>query len=197
MMDFSNPSGAPSMLIMRGISHTMLWLEILICLLSLGTIFMALTIAYNYPGIKQQSAQDFEQTGCNMMGIPLRGSARTHLRRFKGHFGVTPQVAANLWMRLAQSGWLFWAGVRGPKPKHLLWCLLWLKCYAVEEVSAAQVQTSEKNFRKWIWFYAEGMAKLDSNLVSRWISRSVGRSSRSVGQVGRLFDSESLTRPFF
>ena len=57
------------------------------------------------------------------------------------------------------------ARCHGPQPKHLLWCLLFMKNYGVEETHAARVGCDEKTFRKWAWLYAEGVAKLDRQFV--------------------------------
>lgn len=171
---FSSLSAPLTAAPLQGVASTMLWLEISICIMLLGSLVaLVATHFYTIP-TDQFSADDFERLGCSMANIPRRGSARIRLRRYKGHFGANPQVVASLWMKLAQSGWLSYAGFRGPKPQHLLWCLLWLKGYAVEEVSAAQMGTSEKTFRKWVWFYAEGIANLDSDIVSNqlcWSSK--------------------------
>jgi hypothetical protein len=40
----------------------------------------------------------------------------------------------------------------------------------VEEINAAHVEASERSFREWAWFYAEGIAKLDTKFV--WLSYS-------------------------
>jgi len=162
MMLFWAASALPTGLPVQGISHTLLWLQILFSILVFGVLLVAVRLR----NIELHSAQDFERIGYRIAGIPQRGSARIRLRRFKVHFGVNPTIAASLWERLARSGWLAFAGFRGPKPEHLLWCLLWMKGYAVEELSAATVGTTEKTFRKWAWFYAEGLARLDRIVVS-------------------------------
>lgn len=116
---FSSFAGPPTAAPLLGISQTMLWLEILICTLALGAILALLIALYITPPIEQFSAQKFEHLGCSLVGIPRSGSAHSRLQRYKGHFGATPNVVANLWKRLAQSRWLFFVGVRGPKPEHL------------------------------------------------------------------------------
>jgi len=146
----------------QGMSHTLLWLQILFSIL----VFGVLLVAAHLRNIELHSAQDFEQFGCHMAGIPWGGSARVRLHQFKAHFGVSPSVATSLWAQLAHSRWLTFDGFCRPKLEHLLWCLLWMKGYGVEELSAATVGTTEKTFRKWAWFYSEGIAQLDSTVVS-------------------------------
>ena len=75
------------------------------------------------------------------------------------------RLVAITWKELAKSGWLRFAGVRGAKPEHLLWGLLFMKTYAVEELHASMVGACETTFRKWAWFYAEGVANLDRKFV--------------------------------
>jgi len=147
---------------LRDISSIMLWLEVFI----LSALFGAMLLTVQARNITLHDASVFERLGCRLAGINPRGSKRVRMRRFKSHFGVTPVVAASLWARLAHSKWLLFAGFRGPKPEHLLWCLLWMKGYDTEERCAATVKAGEKNFRKWVWFYLEGIARLDSTLVS-------------------------------
>jgi hypothetical protein len=78
---------------------------------------------------------------------------------------VAAELVSVVWSELVNSGWLQHAG-RKPKPEHLLWCLLFLNTYNVEEINAARVETSERNFREWAWFYAEGIAILQSLIQS-------------------------------
>ena len=70
-----------------------------------------------------------------------------------------------LWNLLGRSGWMKKLKHR-PNPAHLLWALSFLKAYKKEADHAADVKKEEKTFRKWAWFYAEGIAKLVSRVVS-------------------------------
>lgn len=109
---------------------------------------------------------DFEAMGLSIMNrAHSRASRKTRMRRFVAWFGAEPKYLAITWRELAKTGWLRFAG-RAPKPEHLLWSFLWLNCYAVEEIHAAQVGVDEKTFREKVWFYVEGIAQLDRNLVS-------------------------------
>ena len=110
----------------------------------------------------------FEQLGFSIMGLDdyQKGSLKASMRRFKAHFGLEPRVVAIVWKELAESGWLRFAGVRLAKPEHLLWCLLFLNNYNVEEIHSSRVGCCETTFRKWAWFYATGIANLDRKFVS-------------------------------
>jgi hypothetical protein len=111
------------------------------------------------------SGEEFEQLGLSIMGRAPNGSNNTKERRFFSHFGLKAGLVSIVWRELAESNWLQLAG-RKAKPEHLLWCLLFLNNYSVEEVNAAFVHTSERTFREKVWFYAEGIVQLDRKLVS-------------------------------
>lgn len=132
------------------------------CFLRLGSALLS-PFRRSHPP-PRLSAQDFEELGCSVMGISKKGT-KTRKRRFMAHYGLDPVMVSIVWSRLAHSGWLQYAGVRGAKPEHFLWCLHWFKCYDTEEILAARVGCDEKTFRKWIWFYAEGIAELSSSVV--------------------------------
>lgn len=107
----------------------------------------------------------FEELGMAIMGRHRRGSVTIQLRRFVALFGVEPYVCALVWHELVASSWT--AFTRCPKPEHLLWALLFLKCYPTEELLATQVgAVDEKTIRKWVWFYVEGIANLATKFVS-------------------------------
>ena len=115
------------------------------------------------------TAGGFETIGFAMMlpkkPNPGRYSNKTRLRRFKGWFGTDAKIVALTWAGLFASGWLNYA--RHPKPVHLLWALLFLQTYSTESILASQAGgVDEKTLRKWVWFYAEGIARLTSKVVS-------------------------------
>lgn len=88
-------------------------------------------------------------------------SKQTGLRRFKSFFGITPSVCSIIWDSLknkipAESA-----------PKHLLWCLLFLKQYSVEHIRHTILNADEKTIRKWTWFYVKLLA--DLNVVNIFV----------------------------
>lgn len=117
-------------------------------------------------------ARDFEDLGFEMM-LPNKPNARlrnNRLERFRSWFGTPPHVVAIVWAGLALTGWL--RSVSKPKPKHMLWALLFLKTYSTEPTLASRVGgVDEKTFRKWTWLYLEGIAGLASKAVSTFISK--------------------------
>lgn len=84
-------------------------------------------------------------------------STRHSVRRFKGSFGCSPKVAAALWNRLDKKELL-------PADcllKHLLWGLLFLKNYNVEDSQAPFLPADEKTYSKWVWIVLDALAELD------------------------------------
>jgi len=126
--------------------------------------------AVNMWKIELPSSWEFEALGFEMLGCKSKGSSKSKSRRFKAFFGAEPEIVAELWRELHESQWLFFAGVRGPKPAHLLWGLMFLRRYGTEETMAVLAGVSEKTFRKWAWFYATGIANLDKIFVSLKLS---------------------------
>jgi hypothetical protein len=110
------------------------------------------------------SASTFEDIGLALIGSK-RGSLKIRNRCYIAHFGMKPGLVAVIWRELVQSGWIKLLHVRPPKPEHLLWTLLFLNNYSVEEIHSSWVQCCETTFRKWAWFYAEGIASLDQKSV--------------------------------
>jgi len=129
-------------------------------------LFWLLEYTYNMTNIPFPTAREFEELGFDLLKCKSKGSWTSRSRRYKAFFGAEPEVVANLWRQLYESKWLHFAGVRGPKPKHLLWALLFLRRYGTEETMAVLTGVSEKTFRKWAWFYATGISKLDKIFVS-------------------------------
>ena len=110
-------------------------------------------------------AEEFHVLGFTVIGRNSTGSLQTQYRRFRGHFGVDWYICADLWLLLvpllADEHYF-----RGAKPKHLLWTLLFLKCYDTEVVLSARVHADEKTFRKWIWMFVDLLSYLSGDLVS-------------------------------
>lgn len=77
------------------------------------------------------------------------------LRRFKSFFGVTPQVCSLICKEVEQ------AVPSGGQPKHLLWCLCFLKQYSVEHNRRAIFHADEKTIRKWTWIFVELLSELN------------------------------------
>lgn len=99
--------------------------------------------------------------GIKMIGRDYFSDATFVQRQFKSLFGTTPFLCVCLWDELNHSG----EGLlRSCKVVHLLWTLLFLKCYSVEAVHAAICRCNEKTLRKWVWYLLEKICML--NVVS-------------------------------
>jgi hypothetical protein len=108
---------------------------------------------------------DFYSIGMSIIGRNGDRESETSRRRFASWFGTDPQKCSILWEKLNHYGWFQYTGSRGTHPKHLLWTLMFLKCYGTEAVHAANVGADEKTYRKWVWFYLEGITHLREHIV--------------------------------
>lgn len=74
-------------------------------------------------------------------------------RKFKTFYGISPEVFACLWTLMREKP-------EGSEPKHMLWCMFFLKNYNKEHVNAAYANVDEKTFRLWTWRFIELLSKL-------------------------------------
>ena len=91
------------------------------------------------------------EVALNLMRINGQVSERTKMRSFRAHFGTSPTIAADLWVRL---GIL----LSGARPLHLLCALFFLKNYNTEFVNQSFSGLDAKTFRKWVWIFVELLA---------------------------------------
>ena len=105
---------------------------------------------------------EFRDIGADLMGC--KSSLKCFKRRYRSVFGTDPSICGLIWERLEKRGWIAYAGKR-QKKVHLMWSLMFLKGYGTVEVYATQMRVSERTFKKWCWFYLEGMASLDKEVV--------------------------------
>ncbi len=80
------------------------------------------------------------------------------LRRFKSFFGVTPNVCSIAWNEIKNQA------PPAAQPKHLLWCLWFLKEYSTEHHRRSLFKADEKTIRYWTWTFVKLLANL--NVVS-------------------------------
>lgn len=71
------------------------------------------------------------------------------MSRFKAHFGVSPSICSMAWNHLKQDL------PRDYNEMHLLWALLFLKCYNTDSVNCGMAGCDEKTFRYRVWFVIE------------------------------------------
>jgi hypothetical protein len=70
--------------------------------------------------------------------------------------GTSYEVCSELWNLISPTEI---ENLIGGHPKHLLWALLFLKCYCTEPIDG-------KTFRKWAWLFVSAMAGLKQRVVS-------------------------------
>ena len=90
--------------------------------------------------------------GVSKSAIGLRKSPGK--RRFASLFGVTPKVCSIVWRKISHQF------TNRIEPKHLLWALLFLKCYGSESVHSALTGVDEKTFRLWVWRVVPSIGQL-------------------------------------
>jgi hypothetical protein len=78
--------------------------------------------------------------------------------KFRSFYGVPPNVCAILWNLIENKP-------QGSKPKHLLWCLHFLKCYKSERVNAATMKVDEQTFRNWVWKFVDLLSDLNVVII--------------------------------
>lgn len=89
-----------------------------------------------------------------LFGRQLGRSSRTTDARFRSLFGTSAEVAAQAWG-------LVRASLPGTThPRHLVWALLFLKCYPLEVVMSAMTGADESTVRYWVWLVVEALAKM-------------------------------------
>jgi hypothetical protein len=116
------------------------------------------------------TAAEFLQLGLFLAGFDegrqQRTRAKTNLRRFHGHYGVSPETCAAVFRDL-QTAAIPAARIYRPNPAYLMMALDWLKTYKTEEQSAGHYNILEKTARKWIWQYTRAIQALKEEKVSQ------------------------------
>jgi len=92
-----------------------------------------------------------------MHSISYTRAESTRNRRFRACFGTSALICVKLWTVCVDGGRL----PQGAMPHHLLWALMFLKLYAVEEVHASHAGCDEKTFRDWVWAILHVIASID------------------------------------
>lgn len=100
------------------------------------------------------SGEYFYKLGCVYMKHKLKASKKLGLRRFRAFFGVTPTVCLRVWNLIIRELPI------GSKPKHLLWCLNYLKQYSTEHMRRTIFNADEKSIRKWTLIFIQHLADL-------------------------------------
>ena len=116
-------------------------------------------------GKQRPTSDNFWNIGLGLMRRKnSRASHATLTRQYISFFGCEPVFIAILWYLLESSKWLQYDS--SIQACHLLWALHFLKVYLTESVLAANMGCTERTFRDRVWFLLDGIARLDSILVS-------------------------------
>ena len=92
--------------------------------------------------------------GCIMKRKPSKGSKKVFIRRWRAHFGATPEVCCD--------GWIILPDCIKSDMKYFLWALLFLKLYPKENVACAMIGgVDEKTWQKQIWLMIEKISLLE------------------------------------
>lgn len=83
-------------------------------------------------------------------------------RKFRALFGCGPIAALQLWKLLEENDEV----PPGGRMIHLLWTLLFVKVYPLEETMTKFTSSDPKTSRKWILEFMKAIAGLESDVVS-------------------------------
>jgi hypothetical protein len=139
------------------------------------------------------SANQFREFGhaITEQNIRRKGRKRSverETRRFKAFFGIKAERASEVWSLLLGHN------LMPPKaePEHLLWALLFLKLYCIEEVLVTLLGRDDGTIRKWVWLMVEAMHNLSKKLVRfqlnlgrHILNFAFSRSNGAIGWTGR------------
>jgi hypothetical protein len=85
------------------------------------------------------------------------------------YFGATATVVAEIWNRLVVQNLLDVDS--NPRPRHLLWSLLWLRQYNTEKMNRLLAGIDEKTYREWSWYFVELIRDHLEPDIIRWENR--------------------------
>ena len=105
------------------------------------------------------TAATFEEIAGESFHRPLGNSVLIRDRRYRGLFGVTSSVTAILWTKARNKF------PPNTQKCHLLWTLLFLKCYPTNTVLCSLCGVDEATVHYWVWVITERISNL--NLVCR------------------------------
>lgn len=74
------------------------------------------------------------------IAVGQEGPTLTVNQRFKSSFGISPAICQSIWNKISTIV-ISTLGMRAFKPQHLLWGLMFLKCYETEIIMAQTFKT--------------------------------------------------------
>jgi hypothetical protein len=124
--------------------------------------------------LRQLSAAEFLELGLDIAGYTERRTERTcygtSIRRFHGHYGVSPETCAALFVDF-QTTAIPAGRINKPDPFYMMLGLDWLKTYKTEEQMTAAFDLVENTAGDWAWKYAKAIQGLkDDKKVSKTIA---------------------------
>lgn len=96
----------------------------------------------------------FQRLGFELIKQKQNNSLGIGQRRFRAMFGVSYIHCSIIWTHIYDDL------PGGACPVHLLWTLMFLKCYNTEEVNRSLIDADEKTIRKWIWIFIDQISKI-------------------------------------
>ena len=112
----------------------------------------------------------FAQVGNDIMGRAQERPGMVSNRRWRSLFGASPLVCSILW------GHIDPPNNRALPPnaeiKHLMWALIFLRDYNVEENHSLLTGVDEKTHRKWQWLFVDEIAMVEYKVIL-WENRRV------------------------
>jgi hypothetical protein len=106
-------------------------------------------------------AKAFERKGLELLNrnsTPY--STETSDQRFKAHFGVPPEICADVWLRLNPPTLPNKATI-----EHLLWSFFLLRQYPKEAIGATIADVHEQTWRNWSWHFVDRVSQLEVDVV--------------------------------
>src|SRR4051812_44029053 len=103
----------------------------------------------------QQEGEWFCEYGSDIIGARSTSfRTMTSKRKWKAHFGISLRACLRVWLDIRSSH-------PNLRREHLLMGLSFLQCYRPEEVACPVFKLGAKNYRKWVWFVVDRIAKLE------------------------------------
>jgi hypothetical protein len=117
-------------------------------------------------------------------------------RRFLALFGASPIVVAELWERIEPSINGDEVRFHCAKRKHLLWALVFLKVYGVNEYANCAIVgwPDVKTFRVWSWYFVEKLFDLQDDVIV-WGNRFQGQPDLNDIQYDCMIAVDCLDCP--
>ena len=105
-------------------------------------------------------ALEFAQCPLPILGRRKVRGTKDFMHCFVAFFGISPSLCVHVWDEIAESL------PDGAYCFHLLWGLLFLKVYGVEDTMVSLCKTMRKTYRKWVKIIVEAVCEM--KYVSRY-----------------------------